>query len=424
MITCLAMATATACGGGRAESPSARPSSAGPTGAGPTGAAGSGTTAKPSPVATGATTVSREWRSVKGADLEGNSGLVDVAATGPGDAWAVGFKESAEDREGTPALQHWDGTRWTETAVDPSKAWHLVGVSAGGPDDVWIVGNASNAYAAHWDGHRWTGSHPFGVAEDYFLSDVATTQGHAWLVGRGPAQGVITEWREGGFRNALRADGYFTAVTAKQGHVWAVGTDAPAGSDTPGNPMVWHGSAVTGPDVQSWQRGRTPEIPGGVLRRVWMVTPSDVWAVGNVTPPGGAATGGGATAEGGSSDPTGGAAEVPLVLHWDGATWQRVPVPIARGRLDGVTAFAADDIWLTGIDADHSAQVLFLHFDGRKWTPSYGPVLRGKGKGQQYPWADAIARTGVARVPGTTRLWAVGSVGWGDTEDDFVLRHD
>ncbi|MEU8272108.1 hypothetical protein AB0B89_33765 [Sphaerisporangium sp. NPDC049002] len=393
-IACLALVTA--CGGGRTGTP---PSATVP-------AAGSSPgrpSTSPAAAATGETVVSPAWKPVKGAKLEGSAALLDVAATGPGDAWAVGYKGSAEDREGSPALQHWDGTRWTQTTVSPSDARHLVGVSAGGPDDVWVVGNAESAYAAHWDGGRWTGWHPFGVADDYSLSDVATTGEHAWLVGRTPSQGVIMEWTGRGFRNALRADGYFTAVTAKPGHVWAVGTDAPPG--TPGTPMVWHGTAVSGPDIQSWQRGRTPEIAGGVLRRVWMVTPSDVWAVGSVSPPDGAA-------------------EVPLVLHFDGASWQQVQVPVPRGRLDGVTASKPDDVWISGIDADHSGQVLFLHFDGQKWTPSYGPLLRRERADQQYPESDDIGRTGITRVPGSSRLWAVGSVGWGDAEAAFILRHN
>ncbi|MCW2878157.1 MAG: hypothetical protein JWQ95_2257 [Sphaerisporangium sp.] len=393
VITCLALVAA--CGDGRTRAPTSPPAAAPSTG----GPSLSGT---PAVAATGQIAASPAWKPVRGANLEGEAALLDVAATGPRDAWAVGYKESAEDREGTPALQHWDGTRWTETPVSASDAWHLVGVSAGGPDDVWIVGNGQNAYAGHWDGRRWSGWHPFGVAEDYFLSDVATSGGHAWLVSRNPTQGVITEWRGQGFRKALSADGYFTAVTARPGHVWAVGTDAPSGS---GTPMVWHGSAVSGSEIQSWERGQTPEIPGGVLRRVWMITPSDVWAVGSVSS-------------------AGDTVETPLVLHWDGASWGEVEVPVARGKLEGVTAFGSDDVWISGIDAAHSGQALFLHFDGRTWTPSYGPLLRRERAGQQYPQSDDVGRTGITRVPGTSRLWAVGSVGWGDAEDDFILRHD
>ncbi|WP_214412209.1 hypothetical protein [Sphaerisporangium fuscum] len=395
-ITCLALVTGCT-GGGHAATPTARPASPSVPGSTP---------AVPGATATGRTTVSPDWRPVAGAKLAGNAALLDVAATGGRDAWAVGYKAGAEDEEGMPALERWDGTRWSEVPVDDEDVWHLVGVSAGGPDDVWAVGNGESPFATHYDGTRWTGFHPYGVAEDYLLADVAATGGHAWLVGRNLTQGVITEWTGQEFRNALRADGYFTAVTAKRGHVWAVGTDAPASEGgASGTPMIWHGTAVSGPLIRSWQRGRTPQIPGGVLRRVWMITPSDVWAVGAVS----------ARADG---------SETPLVLHWDGGQWSRVEVPIPRGRLEGVTALAAGDVWISGVDADHSGQSLFLHFDGRTWTRSYGPLLRAEAEDQQYPTSDDIARTGIARVPGTSTLWSVGSVGEGDDEAPFILRRN
>ncbi|MFC4531307.1 hypothetical protein [Sphaerisporangium dianthi] len=396
-MTCLILAFAPACGGGAERTPPAKRATSAP-------AAGGAATAVPSPAATGRTAASPAWKTFAGAGLDGSSALLDVAASGPRDAWAVGYERSAEDREGTPVLQHWDGARWTETPVSPADAWHLVGVSTAGPRDAWVVGNGESPYAAHWDGARWRRWHPYGIADEYVLADVAATGGHAWLAGRGATQGVITEWTGRGFRNALRADGYFMAVTAKPGHVWAVGNDAPA-SGTPGDPMIWHGSAVSGTAIQSWQRARTPRVAGGVLRRVWMVAATDVWAVGAVSPPGGGP-------------------QTPLVLHWDGASWEQVAIPVPRGRLDGVTASGPGDVWISGVDADHSGQVLFLHFDGAEWTRSYGPLMRERRDGQQYEESDDVRRTGIARVPGASHLWTVGSVGTGDEEDDFILRHD
>ncbi|MFD0887105.1 hypothetical protein ACFQ08_21370, partial [Streptosporangium algeriense] len=61
-------------------------------------------------------------------------------------------------------------------------------------------------------------------------------------------------------------------------------------------------------------------------------------------------------------------------------------------------------------------------FDGTAWTREYGPLLRPRRPDQQYEDSDHVTRTGITRVPGTAALWAVGSVGVGDDEDDFVLR--
>ncbi|MFC7384570.1 hypothetical protein [Sphaerisporangium rhizosphaerae] len=402
-VACLALALAPACAGDQDGAPPARAATSTATGAGsPGGAATTG----PSPAATGRTAASPHWKLFAGARLGGAAALLDVAASGPRDAWAVGYKDGAEDSEGRPALQHWDGTRWTETPEGAGDAGRLLGVSAAGARDVWVVGAGDSPYAAHWDGTRWTPRHPYGVAEEYVLSDVAAHGGHAWLAGRNTTQGVITEWTGRGFRNALRADGYFTAVTATTGHVWAVGNDA-AAPDAQGGPMIWHGSAVSGTAIQSWQRARTPAIPGGVLRGVWTAGPDDVWAVGAVTAPGG-----------GPRTP-----RTPLVLHWDGLAWRSVEVPVPGGALDGVTGSGPGDVWISGVDADHSGQALFLHFDGTGWSRSYGPLVREHREGQQYEESDDVRRTGIARVPGAGGLWAVGSVGAGDEEDDFILRH-
>ncbi|MFI6506979.1 hypothetical protein ACIBCT_05185 [Streptosporangium sp. NPDC050855] len=349
------------------------------------------------PSATGQVAASSAWTGVEGADLPGSTALLDVAATGPRDAWAVGYQDGAEDREGTPAVLRWNGSRWREVAVgDDTGAHHLEGVSAGGPRDVWVVGNGPSAFAAHWDGRDWTPYQPFGVAEDYRLADVATSDGGAWFAANGPSGAVVLEAGDGGFRNALSTEGTLRGITSRQGHVWAVGTSAAR------TPLVWHGTAG------SWESPGTPPVPGGVLNRVWQVSPTEVWAVGQVSAS--------ARARPPAEDAN------PLVMRWDGSRWTRVEVPVARGALHGVTATGPGDVWISGVDADHAGQVLVLHFDGTSWSREYGPLLRAHASGQQYEGTDDIAATGLTRVPGTGTLWAVGSVGVGDDEKAFVLR--
>ncbi|MEO3813118.1 hypothetical protein ABGB17_29300 [Sphaerisporangium sp. B11E5] len=362
---------------------------------------GSGATATPAPVPTGETAASPEWRLVPGARARPSSALLDVAATGPDDAWAVGYERAAEDDEGGPMLQHWDGKRWTRVKPGPDVV-RLVGVDARDPRDAWVVGHGRYGYAARWDGARWTAYQPFGVAAEHVLTGVAVTRDVTWLTALTAARGQVVAWDGRRFRLAFQADGHFRAVTATAGHVWAVGGDAALSGREPGSPMVWHGRAEPG-GTYSWQRGRTPDIPGGVLQAVWAVSPTEVWAVGSVS----------------GQD---GGQRTPLVLRSDGEAWWRVPVPVAAGELAGVTALAADDVWISGVDAAHSGQVLFLRFDGGAWTASYGPLLRREREGQQYPQSDDVGRAAIAPVPGTSRLWVAGAVGWGDEEDDFFLR--
>ncbi|MFF3440188.1 hypothetical protein [Streptosporangium sp. NPDC002721] len=360
-----------------------------------------------SPVATGAVAASAEWAAVGDAKLPGGTALLDVAATGPRDAWAVGYQDSAEDREGTPAVLRWDGSRWREVSLGAEAgAQRLEGVGAAGPDDVWVVGNGPGAFAAHWNGRAWAPHRPFGVAEDYRLADVATSGGDAWFAANGPSGAVVLEWAGGEFRNALSTGGAFEAITSGKGHVWAVGT-----SETR-TPLVWHGTAG------SWESLETPPIPGGRLSGVWQVSPSEVWAVGQIIAPPSAPS---APSEGEIG--SGARAETrPLVMRWDGTRWTNVEVPLSRGSLHGVTASGPGDLWISGVDADHAGQVLILHFDGTTWSREYGPLFRAYTSTQQYDETDDVGGTGLTRVPGGGTLWAVGSVGVGDDQKAFMLR--
>ncbi|GGK53052.1 hypothetical protein Ppa06_05860 [Planomonospora parontospora subsp. parontospora] len=350
--------------------------------------------------AAGDAVVAPEWRAVPGAELEGAAALVDVAVAGPRDVWAVGYQASAEDREGSPAVVRWDGDRWREVPLGGGHGlFRVEAVSAGGPDDVWIAGNGEGAVAGRWNGGAWSWERPFGVAQDYRLADVAVAGDRVWLAANGPAGAVVVEWDGRGFRTAHRADGTVRAITARAGRVWAVGHDD-------GGPAAWLGSGE--PAARVWEETAMPAIPGGRLGRVWQVSPSEAWAVGEAAP--------------GPVNVYGRREGEPLVLRWDGSRWTRSPVPVARGALHGVTAFDGGDVWASGTDAAHPGQALLLRFDGTRWSAGYGPRLRAREQEPRYDVSADVGRTGIARVPGTGTLWAVGSVGWGDDEDVFVLR--
>ncbi|GIH97124.1 hypothetical protein Psi01_77540 [Planobispora siamensis] len=336
-----------------------------------------------------------EWRTVPGPPLRPSHALVDVAASGPSDVWAVGYQYGAEDREGTPAVVRWDGSRWREIKVGADEVYRMEGVSVRGPDDVWVVGNGESVFAAHWDGRRWTPHRPFGVAQDHRLTDVAASDGRAWFGANSPGGAWIVEWTGDRFRNVTRSPATIEAITAGGGHVWAVGH---AGAE---GPMVWHGTG------RSWESQRLQEIPGGRLYQVWQVSPSEVWAVGEVVT--------------GSDDIYGRHPAEPLVVRWDGSKWTRVQIPVPRGSLYGVTA-SGGEVWIGGVDADHPGRPLMLRVDGAQPTARYGPLLRTPEPEQQYEVSDDVSRTVITAVPDSRTVWAVGAVGWGDTETSFALR--
>jgi len=113
--------------------------------------------------------------------------------------------------------------------------------------------------------------------------------------------------------------------------------------------------------------------------------------------------------------------EIPLTLHWDGTAWSQVPAPSpippndSRGaRLASVSAASPSDAWAVGsADADNST--LTMHWDGHSWTivPSPDPAAGPVDAALNY-------LTGVAAVSAGS-AWAVGAYG---TPNNGVTRSE
>jgi hypothetical protein len=84
-------------------------------------------------------------------------------------------------------------------------------------------------------------------------------------------------------------------------------------------------------------------ISFGQLFAVSADSATDAWAVGNLP--------------GQQSD---------VVLHWNGTSWNQVPIPLAGVELFGVSAVSASDAWAAGFQ-DVGTPVV-LHWDGSTWT--------------------------------------------------------
>jgi len=98
-----------------------------------------------------------------------------------------------------------------------------------------------------------------------------------------------------------------------------------------------------------------------------------------------------------------------VIVHWNGSHWKLVPSPNpgTRNYLYGIVAISATNLWAVGY-SDHST--LILHGNGRTWkiVTSPNPDMQN----QLYA---------IARVPGTTKLWAVGTGYQGGTIGDVTL---
>jgi hypothetical protein len=284
--------------------------------------------------------------------------LAGVDATSASDVWAVGGVIVFDAFRAF--VSHWDGTAWHRVVVPGSPGEVIVeDVVARSAADAWIVGRwfgstpagtRSGAVILHWNGAAWrrTGA-PAGVT----LTAAAVLGGGDLLaVGRTThtgapvaVRGTAGSWRViplptetgahcvvhdvtalplvavGTCREGMRPDrrahpyiverrsGLWTLepVTGSAS-LWGVGggaaTWAVGRSSTTGQPLTLRRR----PDA-SWFRVAAPSVPlGGLLRAVDVRTFNDAWSVGWRRQ---------------------GAANRPLALHWDGASWATVPVPVS-----------------------------------------------------------------------------------------------
>ncbi len=117
--------------------------------------------------------------------------------------------------------------------------------------------------------------------------------------------------------------GHLSAVTMLSAcNVWAAGV---GGNGT----LIEHWTGGS-----SWTVVPSPDPGGGFnfLTSIRGTSPTDIWAVGSYSNPGGSTVKG-------------------LILHWDGTSWTQTPSPSpgpAGSELTGVTATSATDAWAVG----------------------------------------------------------------------------
>lgn len=202
----------------------------------------------------------------------------------------------------------------------------------------------------------------------------------AWTVGysldsQGHDQTLIEHW-DGTSWNVVSSPNpgaggniLYGAVAISASNVWAVGTYW----DASGNQALierWNGKSWTA--ISNTNAG-----PGANLIAITRVPGTNqLWAVGFYQNNGNLQT---------------------LIEHWDGISWSVASTPIP-GTLRGITANSTSDVWAVGIGGDGtpSFQTLIEHWDGTSWSVISNPNVGPSGL------------FGVARVPGTSKIWTVG----------------
>lgn len=256
-----------------------------------------------------------KWAQVPSPSPEVTDGsfLQGVTAVSASDAWAVGWFYGYGGENSWTLILHWNGTTWTRLP-SPNPAFRgfnvLAGVTGVSASDAWAVGGDDNGnLIAHWNGTRWKKVASPQVTSSSFGGVSATSASDAWAVGNSSisfsfVNGTVaahwngTTWARvpipsppGAFVDGVSADSPADA--------WAVGSYVTSSNVGKALILRWHGG--------SWARVASPN-PGGTsgtaLNSVSALSPSEAWAVGGTTPPGGA---GGTT----------------VILRWNGTSWTR-----------------------------------------------------------------------------------------------------
>jgi hypothetical protein len=192
----------------------------------------------------------------------------------------------------------------------------LNGIAAVSENDVWAVGTrfitgpGKQTFIKHWDGVRWTSV--ISPSAGDFYSNL-----HAVAASGANAVWAVGEYDDGSLTRTL--------IERWDGASWKI---------------------VASPNGGSLKNNR--------LNGVAALSPTNAWAVGDY------------------DDGSGG--QLPLILRWDGASWQSVTVPEPQGgtniKLNGIAAASANDIWAVGYytNASFEQSTLTMHWNGAAWS--------------------------------------------------------
>jgi hypothetical protein len=198
------------------------------------------------------------------------------------------------------------------------------------------------------------------------------------------AAAAVGSWTVVSSPNA-HADGYnvLTGVgVVSPTDAWAVGLSRVRSSASkPFRPLIEHWDGV------AWHIAVSAALPAADdarLQAVTVISPTDVWAVGQHTA---------------------GTAQHSLIEHWDGVSWKLVAPPAAEplgATLLGIAAGGSANVWAVGRldNADGTESTLAEHWNGTHWLVTPTPAVSGLNR-------NALFSVAVLK----NIAWAVGQLG-------------
>jgi hypothetical protein len=289
---------------------------------------------------------------------------------------------------------HWDGTTWDATTTldlpGPSfESYNAVATSTG---EVWsagtyqngpltIAGHAFYGFAAHYDGSHWSIVEPPHAPLGDTINAVGTGAAGVFLIGQAGVGPVVYRWSGTmltivpGLDVATRSlpSSFYPTGVAVTDTVWAIGEWFDEGAHTQSHVAAYR-----------WDGGTT-----------WTATPMPSLVSG----PTSYALARGASAVGGTPMVVGEYADYdayalrPMILRWDGASWNLEPTTASKQVLRSIVDDGVGGGWAVGLrwDGKYGSTTvggdpaLALHWDGRTWT-DYSPAAA-----DNIPGFDAVA---------------------------------
>lgn len=198
---------------------------------------------------------------------------------------------------------------------------HLYGVSLVSADDGWAAGELG--MLLHWDGHTWTRVQSPTRNCCYDVDMLSSTDG--WAAGSRYESATGWDWA------ILHWDGVrWTDVSPEHIHLGDTAIDTQAPDDK-------RMTGVSG-GIRHWEVD-----PYAPIRAIDARASDDVWVAG-----------------------------IGGVLHWDGDTWTRVPVPgpMENAAFSSIAITSADDGWLAGwyMRGGRDCYWVLLRWNGSSWT--------------------------------------------------------
>jgi hypothetical protein len=320
-----------------------------------------------------------------------NTALDDVAATSAGNAWAAGGTSA-----GTPVVYRWERGHWRAISRPGLKGESVFGESVAATSDsnAWVA-LANDPAVDHWNGHRWTRI-SFAAIQQVLISGIVTTgPADTWVLTENFGTKVETahhyngkKWTSKTLPIVVTSGSYANGVSASSAaSIWAWGDNLKTSA---AETLHYNG--------RSWRVVGLPKnlVPAGYTvqsEQILALSPTSVWA----------------TVEAYYSATSVGPV---VLLHWTGHRWYKITGKLPAGMLTGPLASdGSGGLWLVTENA--KGVRYFAHYRAGKWSSSKVPAAMAGAidinsltliPGTHSLWAAGIVNLGFGTTSGAVIL--------------------